>query len=195
MKDLYYAGAFRGLEPVAEYKEGANATKARKFALAIAGTAKPGKGTSYTCDNMSGHCLGRQGGDLLIVVCGANVPRRIPFNLLAKIDKQLQTGAGGPAANLKEAIATFDDNDAIEDAQTDIDQVRSIMIENVDKLLERGERIGLLVDRTEGLSSNATNFRKSASAARSKFWWRNVRMTALIAFVVVVFILLVYFFF
>lgn len=35
------------------------------------------------------------------------------------------------------------------------------MIENIDRVLERGERIELLVDKTDKLSQNARKFEKS----------------------------------
>jgi hypothetical protein len=37
------------------------------------------------------------------------------------------------------------------------------MIENIDRVLERGERIELLVDKTDKLSQNAKKFEKSVS--------------------------------
>lgn len=37
------------------------------------------------------------------------------------------------------------------------------MIENIDRVLERGERIELLVDKTDKLSQNARKFEKSVS--------------------------------
>lgn len=45
--------------------------------------------------------------------------------------------------------------------QAQIDEVKDVMIENIDRVLERGERIELLVDKTDKLSQNARKFEKS----------------------------------
>lgn len=41
------------------------------------------------------------------------------------------------------------------------------MIENIDRVLERGERIELLVDKTDRLSQNARKFEKSVKSLAS----------------------------
>jgi pyoverdine/dityrosine biosynthesis protein Dit1 len=40
-------------------------------------------------------------------------------------------------------------NDKIAKVQEEISQVKDVMIRNIDKVLERGEKIELLVDKTE----------------------------------------------
>lgn len=51
------------------------------------------------------------------------------------------------------------------------------MIENIDKVLERGDRLELLVDKTANMQGNTFRFRKQARRFRSKVWWRNVKLT------------------
>lgn len=47
--------------------------------------------------------------------------------------------------------------------QAQIDEVKDVMIENIDRVLERGERIELLVDKTDRLSQTAFKFQQSVS--------------------------------
>jgi vesicle-associated membrane protein 7 len=47
--------------------------------------------------------------------------------------------------------------------QAQIDTVKDVMIENIDRVLERGERIELLVDKTDRLNQQAFKFEKSVS--------------------------------
>ena len=56
-------------------------------------------------------------------------------------------------------------------------QVRNVMIENIDKDLDRGERLELLVDKTENMQGNTFRFRKQARRYRTIMWWRNVKLT------------------
>ena len=46
------------------------------------------------------------------------------------------------------------------------------MVTNIEALLERGERLDLLVDKTEQLSSNAVNFKQARIAIQlNKYSW------------------------
>ena len=78
--------------------------------------------------------------------------------------------------------------DAIGNVQAEIDNVRGIMTENIERVLERGERIDLLVDKTDRLGAGAHDFRVRSRGLRRRMWWKNVRLMVLLA-VVVVFLL------
>lgn len=56
------------------------------------------------------------------------------------------------------------------------------MIENIDKVLERGDRLELLVDKTANMQGNTFRFRKQARRFRSTVWWRNVKLTYVASF-------------
>lgn len=56
-------------------------------------------------------------------------------------------------------------------------QVRNVMIDNIDKVLERGDRLELLVDKTANMQGNTFRFRKQARRFRNTVWWRNVKLT------------------
>lgn len=51
------------------------------------------------------------------------------------------------------------------------------MVENIDKVLDRGERLEFLVDKTASMQGNTVRFRKRAHHFRSTVWWRNVKLT------------------
>ena len=55
-------------------------------------------------------------------------------------------------------------------------QVRSVMIDNIDKVLERGDRLELLVDKTANMQGNTVRFRRQARRVRNTVWWRNVKL-------------------
>ena len=54
------------------------------------------------------------------------------------------------------------------------------MIENIEKMLERGEHINVSVERTDHLNQSALVFKKRATQIQRKGFWNNVRMTLLI---------------
>lgn len=82
-------------------------------------------------------------------------------------------------------------DDALARAQREIDGVREIMTENIERVLERGERIDLLVDKTDRLGGSARDFRVRSRGLRRRMWWKNVKLMALL---VVVVIFLIYLF-
>jgi len=59
------------------------------------------------------------------------------------------------------------------------------------QVLERGERIELLVDKTDHLQSESFSFKMDASRMKKKMWWTNVRWMAALAAVVLVIIYVV----
>ncbi|KAH9441116.1 hypothetical protein MJO28_015904 [Puccinia striiformis f. sp. tritici] len=76
-------------------------------------------------------------------------------------------------------------NQQINVARSELANVKDIMIKNVGEILNRGERIELLLDKTDNLSAQSSAFRKRSQVLRRKMWWKNTRMIALSALVVV----------
>lgn len=74
--------------------------------------------------------------------------------------------------------------DALRTAQREIDGVREIMTENIERVLERGERIDLLVDKTDRLGNSARDFRVRSRGLRRRMWWKNVKLMVLLVLVV-----------
>jgi vesicle-associated membrane protein 7 len=50
------------------------------------------------------------------------------------------------------------------------------MVQNLERVLQRGERIELLVQKTEELQANSQEFRKVSTDLKNHFWWRNVKL-------------------
>ena len=74
--------------------------------------------------------------------------------------------------------------DALRNVQSEIAGVREIMTENIERVLERGERIDLLVDKTDRLGGSAGDFRVRSQGLRRQMWWKNVRLMVLLVAVV-----------
>lgn len=76
-------------------------------------------------------------------------------------------------------------DDAIKNVQGEIDNVRGIMSQNIETLLERGERIDLLVDKTDRLGGSASEFRIRSRGLRREMWWKNVKLMVLLTAVII----------
>ncbi|MBA0708384.1 hypothetical protein Golax_023513 [Gossypium laxum] len=55
-------------------------------------------------------------------------------------------------------------------------QIRSIMVENIEKILERGDRIELLVDKTATMQDGAFHFKKQSKRLRQALWMKNAKL-------------------
>jgi vesicle-associated membrane protein 7 len=145
------------------------------------------------------------GGLTYLVVADSSLGRRIPFGFLVEIKKRFQSqyppastdfaslpnyGAGSFNSELKKLMVEYGTTeggkkDAIQNVQGEIDNVRGIMSQNIENLLERGERIDLLVDKTDRLGGSAHDFRVRSRGLRRRMWWKNVKLMALLTVVVV----------
>ena len=140
-----------------------------------------------------------------MVVARSDLGRRVPFGYLFEIKKRfLQAhdpattdfadlpayGAADFNGTLKKLMVEYGTTqggkqDAIGNVQNEIENVRGIMTENIERVLERGERIDLLVDKTDRLGGNAHDFRVRSRGLRRKMWWKNVKLMALLILVVI----------
>ncbi|EQC36278.1 hypothetical protein SDRG_06383 [Saprolegnia diclina VS20] len=77
----------------------------------------------------------------------------------------------------------------------DLDNVKESMQANIGKVLERGDKIELLVDKSESLNSSADAFAKSSRDLRRALWLQNVKMYACAALVAMVLLVLMVLYF
>ncbi|XP_048734763.1 vesicle-associated membrane protein 3-like isoform X2 [Ostrea edulis] len=80
----------------------------------------------------------------------------------------------------------------LQQTQAQVDEVVDIMRVNVDKVLERDQKISELDDRADALQAGASQFEASAGKLKRKYWWKNCKMwLILIAIIVIIIIIIV----
>ena len=82
-------------------------------------------------------------------------------------------------ASLMHTYNTNPPADALATAQGNLAQVKDIMVHNVEQILSRGERIELLVDKTDTMAGQAWAFRRGARSVRRQQFWRNQKILIL----------------
>ena len=145
------------------------------------------------------------------MVASSSFGRRIPFGYLVEIKKQFLDrydpketdfaslppyGAAAFNSQLKNLMVSYGTtqagkNDAIGNVQQEIEDVKGIMTQNIERVLERGERIDLLVDKTDRLGAGAHDFRVRSRGLRRRMWWKNIKLMVLLV-VVVIFLLYIF---
>lgn len=75
-----------------------------------------------------------------------------------------------------------------------ITEVKGIMMDNIEKVLDRGEKIELLVDKTENLQFQADSFQRQGRQLRRKMWFQNLQMKLMVGGAILTFIIIVWLF-
>ncbi|KAJ6653073.1 hypothetical protein lerEdw1_010159 [Lerista edwardsae] len=74
-------------------------------------------------------------------------------------------------------------------------KVVDIMRVNVDKVLERDQKLSELDDRADALQAGASQFETSAAKLKRKYWWKNLKMMIILGVIcaIILIIIIVYF--
>lgn len=70
--------------------------------------------------------------------------------------------------------------DNIGTVKSQIDEVKDVMVQNIERVLDRGEKIELLVDKTEQLNQQAFRFESNSRSLRRALYWRQMRFRAIV---------------
>ncbi|KAG1853308.1 synaptobrevin-domain-containing protein [Suillus tomentosus] len=137
-------------------------------------------------------------GFTFLVMADDSVGRKMPFAFLADLQRKftelpssssavlsstpaygLQGTFSPTIASLMHTYNTAPPTDEVARAQAELNQVKDIMVQNVEQILSRGERIELLIDKTDNMATQATAFRRGARTVRRQMWWKNSKILAL----------------
>merc|ERR1712179_795065 len=62
---------------------------------------------------------------------------------------------------------------------------------NVEKVLERDQKLSELDDRADALQQGASQFEQQAGKLKRKLWWKNIKMMIIIGVVVVILLIII----
>ncbi|KAL0735324.1 hypothetical protein Bca4012_011534 [Brassica carinata] len=141
--------------------------------------------------------------DGLTFLCMANddFGRRIPFSYLEDIHMRFMKNYGRVADHapayamndefsrvLHQQMEFFSSNpnvDALNRVRGEVSEIRSVMVENIEKIMERGDRIELLVDKTATMQDNSFHFRKQSKRLRRALWMKNAKLLVVLTCLIV----------
>ncbi|KAM6930809.1 vesicle-associated membrane protein 8 [Xenentodon cancila] len=81
--------------------------------------------------------------------------------------------------------------DKVQTLKEQVDGVKDIMTQNVDRILARGERLDDLMGKSEDLQAGAQHFKQTSQKVARSYWWKNVKIIVIIVVVVVIIILII----
>lgn len=159
---------------------------------------------SYQYEANVYHCL-VENEILYLCMSDANYQARTVYGFLGDVRDKFKAAFAGsekkyppttqltPAAcgrfssTLGQQMRYFNDNpegDKMGRIREQIEGVKTLMLENIDSVLERGERIDNLCERTEALKEEAAGFHDNSRSLKRKMQWRNIKLLLAIIFLV-----------
>lgn len=144
----------------------------------------------------------------LIYLCVADIvfDRPLAFSCLKELESSLYNSPGlrekaaeaGPYALRKEfatemslVLSRYATGDKLGKLQTQVTSVTGVMRGNLEKVMERGETLDDLEDRSQKLAHSSTDFRQSAVRLRRKEQYRNIKLWCIVGSVCGVILVLV----
>ncbi|KAG6803394.1 vesicle-associated membrane protein 7 [Apis laboriosa] len=90
------------------------------------------------------------------------------------------------ASTMKHYNESNQEIDVLANALGDLDELKDIMSKNIDNVAMRGERLELLVNKTENLTANSVTFRKTSRNLARSLFWKNVKIYVIVAAILIV---------
>ncbi|XP_018525191.1 vesicle-associated membrane protein 8 [Lates calcarifer] len=98
------------------------------------------------------------------------------------MDIDPERGEVAPAPEPQDRVQTLKDQ---------VDGVKHIMTQNVDRILARGERLDDLMGKSEDLQAGAQHFKQTSQKVARSYWWKNVKLVVVIVVVVLIIVLII----
>jgi len=94
--------------------------------------------------------------------------------------------SGGAGAGGAQGSNLNNSQKKLQQTQAQVDEVVGIMRVNVEKVLERDQKLSELDDRADALRMGASAFEQQAARLKRKFWWQNLKMMIIMGVIGVV---------
>ncbi|KAD5960438.1 hypothetical protein E3N88_11910 [Mikania micrantha] len=163
---------------------------------------------TYNCDDHTFNYLVEEG-FTYCVVAAESTGRELPLGFLERLkdDFYSKYGAGkgktaGPKSLNKEfgpkmkdhmryCVSHPEEISKIAKVKAQVSEVKGVMMENIEKVLDRGEKIELLVDKSDNLRNQAQDFKKQGTKIMRKMWFHNMKVKLVVFGIIFCLILII----
>ncbi|KAI0210665.1 hypothetical protein LSAT2_004554 [Lamellibrachia satsuma] len=157
--------------------------------------------TTYTSNNYLFHVM-VENGLIYLATTDTDIGRRKPYGFLGVIKEEFRRRGLSSRAQFAEArelqeefqevfaeqmekfSATDDTGDHLTVLQSQVNEVKDVMTQNIEKVLERGENLEELMVKTTDLEEHSASFQKTARKVKRRMWWQNLKMKIILALVI-----------
>lgn len=123
------------------------------------------------------HCK-VQGGFTYICVAPPEFPIRACYDFIADVENDI-IGTKDLKSLIKEKMDARNDNsnDKVTKVKQQIEEVKGVLMDTIDKTMKRGENLNTIVQKTEDLSNDAQIFQTNSVQLRKMMCWRRIKCT------------------
>jgi len=186
---ILYSAVGKGDKAVSEYSSSRSSFQdvASKLIAKLAGVSLDRKTLKkddnhfvYICD----------GGFTFLCITDSAVQTRVAFAFLEDVQKRW--GDGSQASMFKEVLrdrmAYYSRAavDKLAQVQGQVQEVKEIMLDNIDQVLRRGEKLEELGEKAQALEKGARDFKSGATSLKRAMWCRNVKLWIILIAIVLV---------
>ncbi|KAJ6241573.1 vesicle-associated membrane protein [Anaeramoeba flamelloides] len=145
-------------------------------------------------------------GLIYMTMADQNFKRRIAFAFLEDIKQRFLNSYGerGKTALsygmnsdfsplLKQRMIYYSTNknaDKLTKVQSEVDKVKDVMVQNIEKVIDRGEKLDILVDKAENFNEQAFQFKRSSKKLKWRMFYKNLKLMIILS---IVLLLIIYF--
>ncbi|XP_071736345.1 putative vesicle-associated membrane protein 726 [Rutidosis leptorrhynchoides] len=163
---------------------------------------------TYNCDGHTFNYLIEQGYTYCVVAV-ESAGRELPIAFLERVKDEFYnkygTGKGKTATSkslnkefgskmkdqMRYCVSHPEEISKIAKVKAQVSEVKGVMMENIEKVLDRGEKIELLVDKTDNLRNQAQDFKKQGTKMKRKMWIQNMKVKLIVFGIIVALILII----
>ncbi|KAF8108797.1 hypothetical protein N665_0104s0112 [Sinapis alba] len=162
----------------------------------------------YNCD---GHTFSYlvENGFTYCVVAVDSAGKEIPMAFLERVKEDFNRRYGGGKAataqpnslnkefgsKLKEHMQYCmdhpDEISKLAKVKAQVSEVKGVMIENIEKVIERDGQIEILVEKTDYLRSEAKGYKTNADQVKRKMWFQNMKIKLIFLAIIIALILII----
>ncbi|GAB4851273.1 hypothetical protein Ancab_030569 [Ancistrocladus abbreviatus] len=164
---------------------------------------------TYNCDHHTFNFVVEDGYSYC-VVAKESVSKQISIAFLERVKADFKKRYGGGKADtamakslnkefgpimkehMKHIIEHADEIEKLVKVKAQVSEVKSIMLDNIDKALDRGEHLTTLADKTEQLRDSAQEFKKKGTAIRRKMWYQNMKIKLVVLGILLILVLIIW---
>ena len=147
--------------------------------LLAANGIKPNSRMSYNFQDLYHLHSHNENNRTYLVVSNSEFPKRVAFMFLEDIRELYTKSPLNFKSTLAERLNYYNNNqdlDKMTKIKQNIDEVNNIMLLNIEKVLQRGEKIEVLLEKAGDMEEKAKVFRKNAAGVRKEYccqYYRN----------------------
>ena len=64
----------------------------------------------------------------------------------------------------------------LQEVSLQVDEVKSVMVDNINKVLDNADSLSVVETKSEGLRLGAQTFQRQATEVKNILWWRNFKV-------------------